>query len=122
VRLFKNTQIDFLGIKWWMIGLSLVLAFLGTISLVLKGGPRLGIDFTGGAQLLYAFKDRPDENQIRKIVEAANVKLDSAQRFDKAEKNEVLLRIPMENKEGRDVRGEVTREEYLQGLKDLMEG
>jgi preprotein translocase subunit SecF len=109
VRLFKNTSVDFLGIKWWMIGLSLVLAVLGTVSLLLKGGPRLGIDFTGGAQLLYAFKDRPDENAIRKIVEAANVKLDSAQRFDKPEKNQVLLRIPMEQKEGRDIAGEVTR-------------
>ncbi len=108
MRLFKNTQIDFLGIKWWMIGLSVALAIVGTLSLVVKGGPRLGIDFTGGAQLLYAFRDRPDENQIRKIVEAANVKLDSAQRFDKAEKNQVLLRIPKEQKEGRDVRGEVT--------------
>ena len=109
MRLFKNTQIDFLGIKWWMIGLSVALAVIGTLSLVVRGGPRLGIDFTGGAQLLYAFKDRPDENQIRKIVEAANVKLDSAQRFDRAEKNEVLLRIPMEQKEGRDLAGEVTR-------------
>jgi len=108
VRLFKNTQIDFLGIKWWMIGLSVALAIVGTLSLLVKGGPRLGIDFTGGAQLLFAFRDRPDENQIRRIVEAANVKLDSAQRFDKAEKNEVLLRIPKEQKEGRDVRGEVT--------------
>ena len=108
MRLFKNTQIDFLGIKWWMIGLSVALAIVGTLSLLVKGGPRLGIDFTGGAQLLFAFKDRPDENQIRRIVEAANVKLDSAQRFDKAEKNEVLLRIPKEQKEGRDVRGEVT--------------
>ncbi|HQR46636.1 MAG TPA: protein translocase subunit SecF [Thermoanaerobaculia bacterium] len=109
MRLFKNTNVDFLGIKWWMIGLSLVLAILGTVSLLLKGGPRLGIDFTGGSQLLYAFKDRPDENAIRKIVETANVKLDSAQRFDKPEKNQVLLRIPMEQKEGRDIAGEVTR-------------
>ena len=42
------------------------------------------------------------------IVEAAGVKVDSVQRFDKAEKNEVLLRIPMEKKEGRDLSREVT--------------
>ena len=108
MRLFKNTQIDFLGIKWYCIGVSIALAVIGAISLVAKGGPRLGIDFTGGAQLLYAFSKTPDENQIRRIVEAAGVKLESVQRFDKPEKNEVLLRIPMEQKEGRDLSREVT--------------
>ncbi len=108
MRLFKNTQIDFLGIKWYCIGVSIALAVIGAISLVAKGGPRLGIDFTGGAQLLYAFSKTPDENSIRQIVEAAGVKLESVQRFDKPEKNEVLLRIPMEQKEGRDLSREVT--------------
>ncbi len=109
MRLFKKTNIDFLGIKWYAIGVSIALVVIGTIALVAKGGPRLGIDFTGGAQLLYAFSKAPDENQIRKVVEGAGVKLDSAQRFDKPEKNQVLLRIPMEQKEGRDLSGEVTR-------------
>lgn len=108
MRLFKNTRIDFLGIKWYCIGASIALAVIGAISLVAKGGPRLGIDFTGGAQLLYAFSKTPDENQIRQIVEASGVKLESVQRFDKPEKNEVLLRIPMEQKEGRDLSREVT--------------
>ncbi len=108
MRLFKNTRIDFLGIKWYCIGVSIALIVAGTVSLVLRGGPRLGIDFTGGAQLLYAFSTTPDENRIRGIVEAAGVKLESVQRFDKPEKNEVLLRIPMEQKEGRDLAKEVT--------------
>ena len=108
MRLFKKTSIDFLGIKWICIGLSIAMALIGTISLAVKRGPNLGIDFTGGAQLLYAFSSTPDENQIRKIVEGANVKLEAVQRFDKPEKNEVLLRIPMEQREGRDLSGEVT--------------
>jgi preprotein translocase subunit SecF len=108
VRLFKNSHIDFLGVKWICIGFSIALAIVGLVSLLLKGGPRLGIDFTGGAQIVYAFSQKPDENQIRSIVEAANVKVDSVQRFDKPEKNEVLLRIPMEKKEGRDLTREVT--------------
>ncbi len=108
MRLFKNTHIDFLGVKWICIGISIALSVIGLVSLLLKGGPRLGIDFTGGAQIVYAFSQKPDENQIRSIVEAAGVKVDSVQRFDKAEKNEVLLRIPMEKKEGRDLSREVT--------------
>jgi len=108
VRLFHKTNIDFLKIKWICISLSVLSIAIGTISLLLKGGPNLGIDFTGGAQIVYAFSKNPDEDQVRRIVEAANVKVVSVQRFDKAEKNEVLLRVPLEKKEGRDLSKEVT--------------
>ena len=108
MRLFHNTNIDFLKIKWICISLSILSIVVGTISLVAKGGPNLGIDFTGGAQIVYAFSKTPDEDQIRKIVEAANVKVTSVQRYDKPERNQVLLRVPMEKKEGRDVSKEVT--------------
>ncbi len=108
MRLFHKTNIDFLKIKWICISLSVLSIVIGTVSLVLKGGPNLGIDFTGGAQIVYAFSKTPDEDQIRKIVEAANVKVVSVQRFDKPEKNEVLLRVPLEKKEGRDLSKEIT--------------
>jgi len=108
VRIFHNPKIDFLSIKWYCITGSIVLTAIGLLSLVLKGGPNFGDDFTGGAQLIYGFAQPPDENHIRKVVETAQVKVDSVQRFDRAEKNQVLLRVPMEKKEGRDLSKEVT--------------
>ncbi|MCM3874809.1 MAG: protein translocase subunit SecF [Thermoanaerobaculia bacterium] len=108
MRLFHKTNIDFLKIKWIAISLSILSIVIGTISLIAKGGPKLGIDFTGGAQIVYGFSKTPDEDQIRKIVEAANVNVVSVQRFDRAEKNQVLLRVPLEKKEGRDLSKEVT--------------
>jgi preprotein translocase subunit SecF len=108
VRLFKHTNIDFLSIKWYCISLSILSIVVGTISLVAKKGPNFGIDFTGGSQITYAFQQNPDENQIRKIVEGAGVKVESVQRFDKPEKKQVLLRVPQEKHEGRDVAKEVT--------------
>ena len=98
MRLFHKTNIDFLRIKWICISLSILSIVIGTVSLLLKGGPNLGIDFTGGAQIVYAFSKNPDEDEIRRIVEAANVKVVSVQRFDKPEKNQVLLRVPREKK------------------------
>jgi preprotein translocase subunit SecF len=108
VRLFKNTSIDFLGIKWICIGISIASIMIGTISLVAKGGPRLGIDFKGGAQIIYAFASTPDENEVRKIVETSNLKVDAVQRFDKPEKNQILLRVPQQKQEGRDISREIT--------------
>ena len=49
MELFRNTNYDFLGKKWPFIILSLILTAAGLVSLALKGGPRYGIDFEGGA-------------------------------------------------------------------------
>ncbi len=108
MRLFKKTNIDFLGVQGICISASIALMALSVVSLVVRKGPNFGVDFTGGAQLVYGFSSKPDENQIRKIVEAANVNVTSVQRCDRPEKNQVLLRVPMEKKEGRDVSKEVT--------------
>src|SRR5579871_5556005 len=65
MELFKNTNFDFLGKKWPFIGLSLVLTAAGLISLALKGGPRYGIDFRGGALLTVRFAQRPPVERVR---------------------------------------------------------
>jgi preprotein translocase subunit SecF len=49
MELFRYTSFDFLGRKWWFILPSLLLIAAGAASLVAHGGPRYGIDFTGGA-------------------------------------------------------------------------
>lgn len=108
MRLLHNPNFDFLKFqKPFVIG-SIVLALLGGASIATKG-LNWGVDFTGGAQLIYAFASKPDEDQIRKVVEGAKVPVSSVQRYDKAEKHQVLLRVPMEQREGRDLSSEVTK-------------
>ena len=65
MELFKNTNFDFLGKKWPFIGMSLVLTALGLISLVVRGGPRYGIDFRGGALVTVRFVNRPPVEKVR---------------------------------------------------------
>ena len=108
MRLFRSTNIDFHGLTKACVSGSLALIAISTLLLFTRG-LNWGVDFTGGTQVIYAFTSKPDEAQIRKIVEGAKVPIASVQRYDKAEKNEVLLRVPMEKKEGRDVSGEVAR-------------
>jgi preprotein translocase subunit SecF len=68
MELFKNTNFDFLGKKWPFIGLSLVVTAAGLISLAMKGGPKYGIDFTGGANLMLRFNHEPPVQQIRSVL------------------------------------------------------
>src|SRR5215469_7575427 len=68
MELFKNTNFDFLGKKWPFIILSLVVTAAGMISLAIHGGPRYGIDFTGGANIWLRFNHEPPVDQIRKAL------------------------------------------------------
>jgi preprotein translocase subunit SecF len=68
MELFKNTNFDFLGKKWPFIGLSLLLTVLGLISLMMKGGPKLGIDFRGGALITVSFAERPPVDKVRAVL------------------------------------------------------
>ena len=65
MEIFKQTKFDFLGNKWPFIWLSLALTLAGIVSLALKGGPRYGIDFNGGALLDVNFLQRPSAERIR---------------------------------------------------------
>ena len=65
MEIFKQTKFDFLGNKWPFIWLSLALTVAGLVSLAVKGGPRYGIDFNGGALLDVNFLQRPPAERIR---------------------------------------------------------
>lgn len=65
MQIFRDTNFDFMGNKWPLIGLSLLLTAAGLVSLVVQGGPRYGIDFKGGTLLYVKFAEKPSEDSIR---------------------------------------------------------
>src|SRR5579885_1739466 len=69
MELFKNTNYDFLGKKWPFIIASLILTAAGLISLAIKGGPKYGIDFAGGALLRVRFNQEPPVDKIRAAMQ-----------------------------------------------------
>ena len=70
MEIFKNTNFDFLGKKWPFIIASLVLTAAGIVSLIMKGGPRYGIDFKGGTVTVVKFQNAVSEDQIRAALSA----------------------------------------------------
>ena len=70
MQLFKNTNFDFLGKKWPFIIASLILTAAGLGSLAMKGGPKYGIDFAGGAMMYLRFNQEPPVDKIRAALES----------------------------------------------------
>jgi len=68
MEIFKQTNFDFLGKKWPFIILSGLLTLAGLVSLWVRGGPRYGIDFTGGALMDVNFVKRPPAETIRSAL------------------------------------------------------
>ena len=68
MEIFKQPNFDFLGRKWPFIILSLLLTAAGLASLFIKGGPKYGIDFNGGALMDVNFIKRPPAEAVRSAL------------------------------------------------------
>jgi len=58
--------------RYWAYVFSAVLILSGVASLVIKGGPKLGIDFTGGALVQLGFKESLPLKDVREALKNAN--------------------------------------------------
>jgi preprotein translocase subunit SecF len=109
MELFRQTNIDFLKYKWWAIGASWALILVGMFAVFVQKGLKFGIDFSGGTAITVRFAERPDIDRIRKVLDGANLGEVGIQRYEETEKNEVLIRVQQQAKEGRDVAEEVLK-------------
>ena len=82
MELFKPTMnIDFIGKIKWALLFSLALIVLSGISLLIKGGPRYGLDFEGGTLVQVKFSKEVDIGAVRDAVSGLNVGDVSVQEF-----------------------------------------
>jgi preprotein translocase subunit SecF len=107
MELFRQTHIDFLRWKWWAIGASWALILVGLLAIFVQKGLKFGIDFAGGTAIALKFGQRPDIDKLRKVLDSGNFGDTGIQRYEAAEKNEVLIRVQQQKKEGRDITADV---------------
>ena len=88
----KNPKVDWLGLKWIFISISLILTVLAGVSVVF-GGLNLGVDFTGGTLVYVKFKEEPQLERIREIMSEAALQAEEVIRFDEPSLNEVQIRM-----------------------------
>jgi preprotein translocase subunit SecF len=90
MELFKNTNIDFIGKKWYFIGASLVLTALGFVSLAIKGGPRYGVEFKGGMSMTVKFQGAPPLEQVRSSLSKVLANAPNVETFENGS-NEIAI-------------------------------
>jgi preprotein translocase subunit SecF len=65
IEMFRNPKYDFIGRRKWAYLISLAAILISLTSMVVKGGLRYDIDFTGGTLIQLRFEQAPDIGRIR---------------------------------------------------------
>jgi preprotein translocase subunit SecF len=102
VELFRGVNVDWLRLKWYFLGFSLIFSVAGVVSMGWHwahiGSPvPLSVDFSGGTQVRLKFDQAPDVNQIRQATDAAGIKdarIQPIQDVGTSGSNEVLISLP----------------------------
>ena len=96
MELFRNTNIDFLGKKWYFLAFSLIFSVAGLLSIFFWHGIPLGVEFRGGTLVYVKFAQTPNLDQIRSAMDRAGLKNPRIQRFGPASDHEVLIDLGMQ--------------------------
>jgi preprotein translocase subunit SecF len=91
VEFFRNTNIDFLGKKWYFLAFSLVFSVAGLFSMLFWHGIPYGVDFRGGTLVYVKFSHTPDDNALRTAMDRAGLHNAKIQRYGLTSDNEELI-------------------------------
>ena len=87
-----GTNINFLKYRKLAYLVSTAIILAGCISLAVKGGPRFGVDFSGGLSIQVRFAKTMDAEALAKAVDGVGLQNVVVQRFGQDEANEFLIR------------------------------
>ena len=95
MEFFHEPKIDWMGIKWYFIALSLALAAAGLISMAVKKGLAYGIDFRGGTVVNVKFSKAPNLDAIRSELDRQNLRGATIQRYGVPGDHEVIIGLDL---------------------------
>ena len=96
MEFFRNTNIDFLGKKWYFLAFSLVFSVAGLLSMGFWHGIPLGVDFRGGTLVYVKYSHRPDPAAIHADIERLGLKNARVQSYGLPGNNEVLIQLDIQ--------------------------
>lgn len=97
MRLLKlvpdHTNIDFVRLRGWAFGLTLILSVLA-IGITVAKGLNFGVDFEGGLMIEERFASPPDLDRLREVVDAQGLGEASLQQF--GDPRTLTIRLPVQ--------------------------
>jgi len=103
MEFFRDTNIDFLGKKWYFLVFSLVFSVAGVLSMAFWHHIPLGVDFRGGTLVYVKYAHTPDPSAIHNEIERAGLKNARVQRYGLAANNEVLIALDIQQTSEQDL-------------------
>jgi len=96
VEFFRNTNIDFLGKKWYFLAFSLVFSVAGLLSILFWHHIPYGVDFRGGTLVYVKFSHTPDVNALHVAMDRAGLHNPKIQTYDVPSNNEELINLDVQ--------------------------
>jgi preprotein translocase subunit SecF len=95
MQILGKTNFNFIKWRWHAIALSAAIIVIGFAQIVRQGGPKLGVDFSGGTAMVLRF-DRPvTEDAVRNAL--ATLPVDkTVLRYGPPAENQVMIRLPQD--------------------------
>ncbi len=97
MALFKTPNIDFVGLRWPALALSVLIIAVGLAMTAVRGTLPLGIDFSGGSLIILKFEQPAGEGPVRDALASIPEKV--VQQYGDISDNEVLVRLPISGPE-----------------------
>lgn len=100
-EIFKNINVDWMGYRKPLIGISILILLAGLVSAIgrqaVPGGTdafNLGVDFQGGTVVTAKFRQKPTVDEIRRSLQNIGI-ADSVIQESTDKTDEVLIKIPL---------------------------
>ena len=93
MELFRSTNIDWLGKKWYFLAFSLVFSVSGVLSILFWHHIKLGVDFRGGTLVYVQFEQPTDIDRIRQAFDRVGIHDARIQSYGTT-KHQVIISLP----------------------------
>lgn len=93
MQILGQTNFNFIKWRWHAIALSVAIIVLGFAQIIKQGGPKLGVDFSGGSAIVLRFEKPVTEDALRNAL--ASLPGDkTVVRYGPPEQNQLMIRLP----------------------------
>ncbi len=93
MQILGQTHFNFIKWRWHAIALSTAVIVLGFAQIIKQGGPKLGVDFSGGTAMVLKFEKPVTEDAVRTALASLPVEK-TVLRFGPAAENQIMIRLP----------------------------